>query len=79
MSWYDHRIEREATIRPTGYRLYVLLSGHSLLKACKKLGYTEAVCLIAKDDEVTPYNHRFKSKVGVVFANIAEGRSLTLG
>lgn len=37
---------------------YLLLDGHVRIIALKELGYTEAPCLVAKDDETYTYNTR---------------------
>ena len=47
------------TIGPsTDGGLHILLDGHTRLMAMKELGFTEAQCLIATDDETYTYNNR---------------------
>lgn len=38
--------------------MHTLLDGHARLMAMKELGFTEAQCLIARDDETYTYNNR---------------------
>lgn len=41
-----------------GKNFYILLDGHLRLEALKELGATEAICLVATDDEGFTYNRR---------------------
>lgn len=49
-------IEPPVVIRSSQKSKYIMLDGHLRLEACKDLGHTHLVCLIATDDEAFTYN-----------------------
>jgi len=51
-------IEPLSVGKPDRAKQYILLDGHSRLTALKQLGFAEAPCLVALDDESYTYNNR---------------------
>lgn len=58
-------IEPPVVIRSSQKGKYIMLDGHLRLEACKGLGHTHVVCLIATDDEAFTYNRHISRLASV--------------